>query len=123
MMGPQIALGVAALGFAAMGLGSLLRPEQVLAQFGVSRLDIDGRNEVRGVYGGCGLAMAAILALAAIDDVMRGGIALTVAVALVGMALGRLISAVTDRGITRIPVVYLVIELVGAGALLYAAFG
>ncbi len=122
-MGPQIALGVAALGFAAMGLGSLFRPEQVLAQFGVSRLDIDGRNEVRGVYGGFGLAIAAILGVAAIDDAMRGGIALTVAVALVGMALGRVISAAIDKGITRIPIVYLVIELVGATALLHAAFG
>lgn len=122
-MGPQIALGVAAFGFAVMGLGSLLRPQQVLAQFGISRLEIDGRNEVRAVYGGFGLAMSAILGFAATDEKMRVGIALTVAVALTGMTFGRLLSAIMDNGITRTPLIYLAIELVGAAALLYAAFG
>ena len=122
-MGPELALSIAALGFGIMGFGALVRPEQVTRQFGIAALDIDGRNEVRAVYGGFGLVMAVILAFVAVDDGYRTGVALTVALALVGMALGRAISAGIDASITRVPILYLIIELIGAAILLYAAFG
>ena len=122
-MGPEIALSIGALGFGFMGFGALVRPEQVTRQFGIAALDIDGRNEVRAVYGGFGLVMAVILAFVAVEDEYRTGVALTVALALVGMALGRAISAGIDASITRVPLLYLIIELIGAAILLYAAFG
>ena len=122
-MGPELALSIAALGFGIMGFGALVRPEQVTRQFGIAALDIDGRNEVRAVYGGFGLVMAVILAFVAVDDGYRTGVALTVALALVGMALGRAISAGIDASITRVPILYLISELIGAAILLYAAFG
>jgi hypothetical protein len=76
-----------AAGFAAMGL--LAR--EVLAQFGVEVGTADGRNEVRAVYGGFGLAVAALLAVAAVGDPSTGeGIVVAVAFALAGMAAGRL---------------------------------
>lgn len=122
-MGPEIALAIATLGFGFMGFGALMRPEQVTRQFGIAALDVDGRNEVRAVYGGFGLVMAAVLAFVAVVDEYRTGVALTVALALVGMALGRAISAGIDASITRVPILYLIIELIGAAILLYAAFG
>ena len=48
-----------AAGFALMGLGALVRPRMVLDQFGVDVGTADGRNEVRAVYGGFGVAVAA----------------------------------------------------------------
>ena len=122
-MGPELALSIAALGFGVMGFGALVRPEQVTRQFGIAALDIDGRNEVRAVYGGFGLVMAVILAFVAVDDGYRTGVALTVALALVGMALGRTISAGIDASITHVPLLYLIVELTGAAILFYAAFG
>ena len=50
---------IVAAGFAAMGLLALARPADVLAQFGVSVETPEGRNEVRAVYGGFGLAGSA----------------------------------------------------------------
>jgi len=122
-MGPEIALAIAALGFGFMGFGALVRPEQVTGQFGIAALDIDGRNEVRAVYGGFGLVVAGVLAFVAVEDEYRTGVAMMVAPALVGMALGRTISAGIDASITRVPLLYLIIELIGAAILFYAAFG
>jgi hypothetical protein len=48
-----------------MGITALVRP-QVIGHFFRVRFDsLDGRNEVRAVYGGFGVAMAAVLILAA----------------------------------------------------------
>ena len=111
-----------AAGFAAMGIGALARPALVLAQFGVTVDTGDGRNEVRAVYGGFGLAIAALLAVAALGDpATADGILVAVAVALGGMAAGRLLGAAFDRPSSAYPVwVYFAIEVGGAAALLAA---
>ena len=114
---------VVALAFLAMGLGALARPDLVLAQFGVDRLTREGRNEVRAVYGGFGIAVAALLFVPFAVPDLRGPICLTVAVALMGMAAGRLVSAVVDRGMGRIALAYLAVEMVGAAALLAGIVG
>jgi hypothetical protein len=89
---------IVAAGFAAMGLLALARPADVLAQFGVSVETPEGRNEVRAVYGGFGLAVAALLTVAALGNPTTGeGIVVAVAIALVGMAAGRLFAAALDR--------------------------
>lgn len=112
--------GLVAGAFALMGLGSLGAPVRVTAQFGIPALDVDGRSEVRAVYGGFGLAMALALVLALQLPALRGGICLTIAAALFGMAAGRLVSALIDRGIGRWPLRYLGIELAAGLAMLFA---
>jgi uncharacterized protein DUF4345 len=114
---------VIAAGFAAMGLGALARPRDVLAQFGVAVDTSEGRNEVRAVYGGFGLAVAALLTVAALGDPATAeGIIVAVAIALAGMAGGRLVSAALEPPRSAYPVwVFFLIEVAGAAALLIAA--
>ena len=109
-----------ATGFAAMGIGALARPAVVLAQFGVAVETVAGRNEVRAVYGGFGIAIAAVLAVAALGNpATADGIVIAVAIALAGMAAGRLVGLAFERPRGAYPVwVYFAIEVVGAGALL-----
>jgi len=111
-----------AAGFAAMGLAAIMRPYDILAQFGVEVDTIEGRNEVRAVYGGFGLAIAAILAVAVLGDPdTRDGILVAVSIALFGMAGGRLASAALERPRSAYPVwVFFAIEVV-SGIVLLAA--
>ena len=120
-MSDVLVLIVAAL-FAAMGLAALLRPAFVLEQFGVPVETADGRNEVRAVYGGFGLAAGALLAVAALGDPATAeGIVVALAFALFGMAGGRLLSAAAERPGGLFPVwFYFAVEVAG-GALLLAA--
>lgn len=110
---------VVAAGFALMGAGALVRPADVLGQFGVAVETAEGRNEVRAVYGGFGLALAGVMAVAALGDSgIREGVVLAAACALGGMAAGRLISATLERPRGLHPVwTYFAIEVVSAGAL------
>ena len=83
--------------FAAMGLLTLVRPRSIGAIVDI-RLDAaDARNEVRAVYGGFGLAMAAVLVVAMRVPRLHDGIVACVALALAGMVVGRLVSAVIER--------------------------
>ncbi|MBU6311948.1 MAG: DUF4345 family protein [Actinomycetales bacterium] len=115
-----VILGAVAVAFALMGIGALVRPTVVTRQFGIPALTPEGRSEVRAVYGGFGLAVAAMLVVAVTSPDLRAGIAITVAVALFGMAVGRVVSAVIDRSLSKVVVLYLVIEVV-AGVLLVLA--
>jgi hypothetical protein len=83
--------------FAGMGLYALALPEQITATFGTTTLTPAGRNEVRAVYRGFGLAIAAVLVVASGDAALRPGVLVAVAVALAGMAGGRLIAAAIER--------------------------
>lgn len=118
----NIALVTAALAFGAMGAGALASPRSVLGQFGIRNLSAAAKNEVRAVYGGFGLAAALLLFAIAIgpapiSDTLRSGVTLAFAVALFGMAFGRILSALIDRRMDRTPIAYLTIEIV-VGALL-----
>jgi uncharacterized protein DUF4345 len=115
---------IMAAGFAAMGLAAFARPRDVLAQFGVSVETAEGSNEVRAVYGGFGLAVAALLTVAALGSPSTAeGILVAVAFALAGMAGGRLIGGALERPRGTYPVwVYFAIEVAGAAALLVAAW-
>jgi len=102
---------VVALGFAAMGAGALVRPELVWAPFGVSPTTAEARSEVRAVYGGFGLALAALLVLTDDSADLRDGVRVTVAVSLAGMAAGRVVSALVEpRTLLRAPGFFLVLE-------------
>lgn len=104
-----------------MGLGAIVAPLRVTRQFDIVELSAAGRSEVRAVYGGFGLAMAAMAAVALSHPELRAGICLTTGAALAGMAGGRLISALMDRQIGRFPLFYLGLEAIMAAALLAAA--
>ncbi|MFC9832581.1 DUF4345 domain-containing protein [Rhodococcus sp. NPDC127530] len=112
-----------ALFFAGMGVYGLAAPARLVAPFGLSADSPTSRAEVRAVYGGFGVAVAALLVFAAFDAYgIRSVASVTVAVALLGMAFGRIVSAVADRPTRFYPVwFYFVVELVLAGLLLSAA--
>jgi hypothetical protein len=110
--------------FAGMGVFALTRPAALIRPFGITLPTPESRAEVRAVYGGFGLAIAGVLAVAAGDPALRAGILVTVAAALGGMALGRVVSGVVDRPKAFYPNwFYSVVEVVAAAALLWAARG
>jgi len=122
MEGSRIALvllGCVAASFFAMGAAALRRPDQVVRLFGTPELTKDGRNEVRAVYGGYGLAMALVLLATLWFPTLRLGVLLTVSMALLGMAVGRLVSAIVDGSPSRIPWFFFFVETFLASLLLF----
>lgn len=118
----ELPIYLVAFGFAAMGLSALLNPASIGGYFDVSFESVDGRNEVRAVYGGFGLAIASILLVASHMPALREGVVLCVAVALGGMAGGRLLSACFERP-GRWPWIFCGIESAAATALLWSLHG
>ena len=108
---------VIALFFLAMGAYALAVPARVLAIFGVTVASVDGRNEVRAVYGGFGVAIGALLLAAGSAPALRPGVLLCVAVALAGMAGGRLVAALLDGSPGFYPWFFFGVELLGAAVL------
>ena len=105
--------------FAGMGGYALAAPAAIIRPFGITLGGAAARSEVRGVYGGFGLAIAGVLGYAAVagDDV-RTGIVITVGAALAGMAFGRLVSAVLDDRTAFYPNwFYCLVEALAAAAL------
>ena len=97
-MAGDLAVVVVAVFFAGMGLLALARPPEIVERFGIDLGGPDGRNEVRAVYGGFGLAVAALLGVAVgAEGGFRDGVLVAVAVALYGMAAGRLVSWAAER--------------------------
>lgn len=123
MMVLDVGVYLVAAVFAAMGLFALVVPGAVLAGFAVRVDSTEGRNEVRAVYGGFGLAVAAALVLAGTwPDPVRQGILLAVAIALAGMAVGRLVGLAAERPARFYPVwFWLCAELAMAATLAGAA--
>ena len=112
---------LAAVFFLGMGLFALARPAALIRPFGITLPIPESRAEVRAVYGGFGLAIAGMLALAASGHPARDGILITVAAALGGMAFGRLVSGLVDRPKAFYPNwFYFLVEAVGSAALLRA---
>ncbi len=105
--------------FLGMGVYALAAPAALIRPFGVTLESPVSRSEVRAVYGGFGLAIAAVLGYAAFreGDVQKG-ILITVGVALAGMALGRIVSALVDARTPFYPNwFYFIVEAVAAAAL------
>lgn len=114
------ALAVATF-FDAMGLAALVRPALIWAPFGVAPTTPEARSEVRAVYGGFGLAIAGLLVLTDESASLRDGVLVAVAVSLLGMAAGRVVSAVREPGALRgAPGFFLLVE-VGLAALTLTA--
>jgi hypothetical protein len=119
------AVGVIAVAvfFLVMGIVALWRPALVLGLFGTAVTTSEGRNEVRAVYGGYGVAMGVLLAGSlATPTPFRSGILLCVAVATLGMAIGRLISFGIDGRAGFYPLLFLGVEAALFASLLGAVF-
>jgi hypothetical protein len=113
----QIITGGVALMFVVMALVAFVAPGSVVAYFGTTELSLDGRNEVRAVYGGFGLAIAALVAVSPYWPRFGPGILLTVAGALFGMAFGRVVSRAIDGGAGFYPWLFFAIEIAGGAVL------
>ncbi|HTQ18337.1 DUF4345 family protein [Mycobacterium sp.] len=118
-----IVIAIMAVFFFGMGVVALAAPAAMLRPFAITLAEAQSRSEVRAGYGGYGLAMAAILAIAAVDSGFhRSGIMITVGAALAGMAFGRLASAVVDKRTSFYPNwFYFLVETIGAAVLLATA--
>ena len=92
-----IALWLGMLSFAFFGVWLLLRPN-ALRGVGVVAENADGRAELRAMYGGLELGIAAFLGLCLLrPDFTEPGLWLQL-VALGGLALGRLIGISAEKG-------------------------
>ncbi|WP_205876941.1 DUF4345 domain-containing protein [Mycobacterium camsae] len=117
----------AAVFFLGMGLYALAAPASLIQVFGITLPTRESRSEVRAVYGGFGVAIAGVLAFAAFQPGLgtgstRTAIMATVGLALAGMALGRVVSAVIEGRTSFYPNwFYFVVEVVIGGALLLTA--
>lgn len=118
----DIVIYLAALGFAAMGVGALVAPGSVPKLFGISPIGADMANEVRAVYGGFGCAVAALLVLASQHSTLKTGIVVTIAISLLGMAAGRVISFVLSRTCNFYPVLFFFVELLFGMLLLWVGY-
>ena len=116
-------LVLVAVFFLAMGVYALVAPAALARPFGIVVDSPQARSEIRAVYGGFGVAVAGVLAVAAADvGGLRTGIAVTVAVALAGMAVGRVVSRLADKATAFYPIwFYFCVEVVAAALLLSAA--
>jgi hypothetical protein len=115
-----IGIAVNAAFFLCMGLGALVSPRWVTSFVQWAPETVDARNEVRAVYGGFGVAISALLVYAAYHPDVRSGIILAVAIALLGMASGRILSVLIERP-GRWPLVFILMESALAGLLLWGA--
>ena len=107
--------------FLGMGLYALAAPASLIRPFGITLSRPESRAEVRAVYGGFGLAIAGVLVYAALHPSASDAILITVAVALAGMAVGRLISAIVDERTAFYPNwFYFLVEVALAAALVFA---
>ena len=114
---------IVAVFFFGMGLYALAAPAAMLRPFGFALGSDVQRAEVRAVYGGFGLAIAAVLGVAAATPgELRTGVLITVGAALGGMAVGRVTSAVLGDRTSFYPNwFYFLVEAVAAAALFWAA--
>ena len=110
----------AAIMFLVMGVVTLIRPRTVSDTFGVPTITPDMRNEIRAVYGGFGVFMCGLLLATFQYPETRNGVLLMVAVALLGMAAGRVIGFTIERPSGKWPYLYFVGEIILGALLLYA---
>jgi hypothetical protein len=110
---------IAAVFFLGMGVYALIAPAALAKPFRIVVDAPESRSEIRAVYGGFGLAIAAVLAAAAFDaGGIRTGAVITVAAALAGMALGRLLSRLADKATAFYPIwFYFWVEAIAAALL------
>lgn len=110
-----------ALFFAGMGLSALIDPQGTLRFFSPPVFEADMRNEVRAVYGGYGLAVAALLLATFRWPAIATGARIAIAVSLLGMAGGRVVSLLIEPASSNWPLAFIAVEVVLAAILLAAS--
>ena len=110
----MIAVMGAAMFYGVIGLAAITRPQTLLKGFGIEAIGPESRNEIRGAYGGFPLVVAGLLLFALTRPDVSDGILLALAASSAGMALGRIVSALTDRQLGRYPAIFLVLEMAAA---------
>ncbi|ALL78434.1 membrane protein [Pseudonocardia sp. EC080610-09] len=104
-----------------MGMYGLAAPAALVRPFGLVADRPESRSEVRAVYGGFGVATAAVLGAALTLPDLHDGVVTAVAVMLGGMAAGRVVSRLVDRPVGLYPVwFYCGVEIVAALLLVLA---
>lgn len=116
----QASIGVIAALFAAMGVFALVWPARITALVGTPELTLAGRNEVRAVYGGFGLAVASALVWGLVSPRLGPGIFFALGLAVWGMAGGRVISVLVDKKSELLPWIFFAVELVAGAVLVFA---
>jgi hypothetical protein len=116
----MVVVGIAVF-FLAMGAYALAVPARVLAIFGVAVTTVDGRNEVRAVYGGFGIAIGVLLLVALGEPTLHAGILVSVGTAVAGMAGGRLVAALVEGSPGFYPWLFAAVETLMAVGLFSAA--
>ncbi len=111
-MNPLIALGAA--GYAGLGIASFFKPSVVPATTGLTAPNADSRTEIRAVYGGLPLGLAAAL-------VANPTSATAVGIATAGMAAGRAASSAFEGRPSPTMAGFIALEAVAAAALLLGA--
>lgn len=112
----------AAAFYSFIGINAMRRPKNLLRNFGLIAESADARNEIRGVYGGMTLALGALLTSTLVVRTNAVGILAAVAVWTIGMALGRVVSAILDRSFGAAPRFWCMAEVLVATALAAAAW-
>lgn len=116
----ELGIYVNAVFFFIMGVVALARPHRITAYLSLPNISPPMRNEVRAVYGGFGVAVAGLLAAALFFEPIRVGVVLSIGVALLGMASGRVFSFLVDRNAGGYPLLFMFMEFGLAGLLLYS---
>lgn len=118
----QIVAGVFCVPLLALGLKCTLKPHSMLDNLGLDPRGPAGLNTIRGMVGGVLLACVAmiVLGLATGETVWLLAVAVVMAVAALGRALGVVVDGF-DRAVIRPLVVEIVIAVVLVGAHLQLA--
>jgi hypothetical protein len=93
----KLSLGITAAVSAGFGIGCLIAPKQMLKKIDVKPTSGTGKAELRAMYGGFELGLAAFFAYCAVNDNMAEAGLLAQTLSLGGLALGRLGGIVADR--------------------------
>ena len=110
----DITVMLVALLFLGMGMATLVKPALLSTTFGSDVTGRPWRNEIRAVYGGFGIAIAFGLVLVQTWlPEFKGGLFLAIALALLGMAFGRLIGFLLESGSGHWTVFYFILEIAG----------
>lgn len=108
--------------FAGMGVLALVRPGAIPRLFGDEARTAASRTEVRSVYGGFGLAAAAVLVWATQAPASEArGVFIALAIAFAGWAGGRVFGALVERDFRFFPTWFFVLEEVLLGLCLWMA--
>ena len=105
--------------FGTMGIVALLNPQYIADIAGYTKgiLGVDGKNEIRAVYGGFGIFIATLLYFSK-DTNLEIGVKLTVSSSLLGMASGRIISVIMDKQINMMSAIFGCSEVILAAMIL-----